>query len=152
MLEIARLQPHPTAARDPVVTPWSLRQRLLFVGTILLVAALVMAGVIGWHWPPAPTPHTPERIRAWIGSLTVLQTVQVWSDLHRGLEARPRREQQAYQEATRWAWRWLYVAGAIGLAGVATAAAALLVTDVGARESGNARGTRATNGRPTKTP
>jgi len=129
MLEISRLEPHAAPASEPATALWTLRQRLVFVGAVLLVAALVMAGVIGWNWPPAPTPLTPERIRAHIDSLTVLRTLQVWGDLLHGLEGRPRAELRAYREAALWAQRWLYVAGAIGLAGMATMAGALLATD-----------------------
>jgi len=58
----------------------------------------------------------------------VLQTVQVWSDLARGLEDRPRPDLLAYREATQWARRWLGVAGAITLIGIATMVAGWFAT------------------------
>lgn len=129
MLEMTRLEPAVSSGQSSSTAPWAVRERLLFLGAVTLVVGLVMAGAIGWTWPPAPPPATPERIRAQIDSLTVVQTLHVWADLLRGLEGRPRREERFYQEQATWARRWLYVAGAIALAGLATMGSALLTND-----------------------
>jgi len=126
MLEIARLEPAATVAEVVPRHAWALRERLLFLGAVTFLMGLAMAGAIGWTWPPVPSPATPDRIRSQIDSLTVVQTLHVWADLLRGLEGRPRREERFYQEEAAWARRWLYVAGAIVLAGLATMGSALL--------------------------
>lgn len=119
MLEIGRLEPvsSPPGARPAAA--WAVRERLVFLGAVLLAGGLLMAGAVGWNWPVAPPPATPERIRAEIDALTVLQSLRVWGDVLRGLDARPRRDERSYREAVLWSQRWLMVAAAIGVVGLA---------------------------------
>jgi len=126
MLQITRLQP---AGAEPSPGPaagWGLHHRLAFLGAVLVVIALAAAGGVYWTMPEPPRPKTPADIRRQAESFTLLESVQEWGDLMRGLDSRPQPAEKAYREALESARRWLYVAAAIGLAGLATMASALI--------------------------
>ena len=93
---------------------------------MLVVIGLVAAGGIYWTMPEPVRPTTPAELRRRAESLTLSESVQEWGDLLRGLDSRPPPAERAYHEGVQSACRWLYVAAAIGAAGLATMASGLI--------------------------
>ena len=136
MLQIVRLEPAPPETALGPTAGWGLHHRLAFLGLVLMAIGLAMAGGVYGSMPDPPRPQTPAEIRRQAESFTLLESVGEWGDLLRGLDSRPLPAEKAYREAVESARRWLVVAAAIGLAGMATTGAALI-----------ARFTRATRAR-----
>jgi hypothetical protein len=128
MLQIARLEPAPAEVSPGSAAGWELGHRLVFIGLVLMAAGLLLAGFVYRGLPDAPRSLAPAEIRRQVESLTPLESAHLWADLLRGLDLRPQVAQRDYREALDWAWRWFFVAAAVGLAGIVTLVAALLAS------------------------
>jgi hypothetical protein len=127
MLQITRLEPA-AAGASPAPADWGLHHRL---GAVLVVIGLAAAGGIYWTTPEPPHRPTPAEIRSHAESLTLQASVEEWMDLLGGLDSRPQPAERAYRAAAESAQHWLFVAGAIALAGLATIGAGFIAWKCG---------------------
>jgi hypothetical protein len=139
MLQITRLERAAVESR-PAPADWRLHHRLAFVGAVLLVIGLATAGGISWTTPVPPRPMTSAELRHQAESLTLQASVEEWVALMRGLDRRPLFAEKAYREAVESARRWLYVAAAITLAGLATIGAGFIARKCGTQNRNRAIG------------
>ena len=78
---------------------WGARQRVLLVGIIICAIGLCIAGLFTIR-RPVPPPHAQliEVIPQRVESLSLMQTIQLWGMLERGLPEGSSLEDQAYQK------------------------------------------------------
>jgi hypothetical protein len=132
MLEMAALEPASEVSAAPPSGPaWSLRHGMLFLGGVLLLAA------VGWgvylYASVRPTPPIdaidPEQIRQTAKMLTPAQTWAIWENMKQGLD---RRVDKRYADALAHYQGLLSIDGILALIGVA-----LVVTGAATGRQGN---------------
>jgi hypothetical protein len=121
MLEMAALEAAPEPVAAPSAAPaWGLRPALLFLGSVLLVAAVGWGVYLyGFRRPTPPIDAiSPEQIRRDINTLTPTETWNVWEAMkQQGLD---RRLPKAYADALGRYQGLLAVDVVLGLIGAAS--------------------------------
>lgn len=128
MLQIRALERIEEECPPRVRLPWGVRQGLVLIGTLIVVASVCIATGLYLARPRLPTPPQLEQVQAYMEKLSLLQSQWEWQHLRGGLDEAGAREIEAAFGAKRASYhRWLAVAGVIGVLGVICAASSLLV-------------------------
>lgn len=114
--------------RDSSANTWGPRQRVLLAGVLICLTGLGIAGFFG-ATRPLPPPHDLriERIPEHVNNLTLMQTLQLWGALERGLPDELTREDQQYEEDRQAYIRRTGVALFIAAAGLAVMTVSLFI-------------------------
>ncbi len=114
-----KLEPAAQSKHAPSAATWGPRQRVLLAGILICVTGLGIAGCFRYYRPPPP-PHELriERIPQYVQSLTLMQTMELWAALERGLPEGLGIEDQMFRKARQAYIRRTGVALFIAVAGV----------------------------------
>ena len=101
------------------VVKWAARQRVLLLGIIICILGLGIAGFFTRGRPdPPPHQHRIEHIPKFVEDMSLMETVQLWGRLERGLPDGLGLEDQRYQQLRQAYLRRTAVALAIAGVGV----------------------------------
>jgi hypothetical protein len=134
MLEMAALEEAPEPAAAPVAaTAWGLRPALLFLGSVLLVAAVGWGMYLYGFLRPTPPIDAidPEQIRQSAKLLTPKETWNIWEGMKQGLD---RRVDKGYADALARYQGLLAVDAVLALVGAASLVAGAAVGRQGDKE------------------
>lgn len=96
---LRKLQPIAQESRPVPTVKWAGRQRVLLVGILICIVGL---GIAGYFATDRPEPPQHQRniklIPRYVESLSLMQTIQLWSTLERGLPDGLGLEDQNYQK------------------------------------------------------
>lgn len=144
MLELRKLSLASVEASVQPPQQWGIRHRLVSIGSLILVGALVWLGVLGLLWPQKPqvpetitwqTPPPPgskEPLRKTTEQLTLLESYAAWESLPRELEVLSDAPMTRYKKELATAKNWLLVGSVIAILGLACIVSAWLVPAQGA--------------------
>jgi len=93
---------------------WSVRQGVIFIGSVLTVTALVFAGYLWLNFPKLD----PEVVRREFGDLTPAGTWHVWRNLRTELREEPSPWVQVVVKAIQTTNRWLSVGLVAAVVGI----------------------------------
>jgi hypothetical protein len=96
---LKKLQQVAQESRPATTVKWAARQRVLLVGILICLIGLGIAGYFATGCP-VPPPHQQriEYIPEYVEAMTLMETVQLWGRLERGLPDGSGLEGQAYQK------------------------------------------------------
>ena len=117
------------AKRGGSAATWGPRQRVLLVGILICVTGLGIAGFL-WNGLPKPPPHEQridELIPQHVENLSLMQTLQLWGYLERGLPEEMNPEDIRYRKAHQTYIRLTGVALFITAVGVLVVIISLLL-------------------------
>ncbi len=118
MRGLKRVEPEPTPSQ--AAAPWGIRQRLVLLGSVIMLAVLVLAIVLCWSRPVSPRAgRGPAVIRQQMRDIAPLPSWRAWQALRAaGLDPDNEAEKEAYQESLfRW-WLGMGVVLIIGAVGI----------------------------------
>lgn len=139
MLELRKLPVAPTDAPPSPQGRWGIRQRLISLGGLIVLAALVWIGVLVLQWPEKPqvpdpitwqTPPLPgqkEPLRKTTEQLTLLESYLAWESLPRQLDLLSDAPMTRYKRQLAAARNWLTVGVIIGILGLVCGGSAWLI-------------------------
>lgn len=139
LLDLRKL---PLAPQEPPSQPrstWGVRQRLISLGSLILIVALAWLGVLLLVWPAKPqtpetitwqTPPLPgqkEPLRKTTQQLTLLESYLAWQNLPRELESLSDAPMARYRKEVATAVNWFIVGCVVGVLGLGCLASGWLV-------------------------
>lgn len=117
-LELAQEPSQPAAKR------WGGRQQLILVGTVVVLAAMVLAGWYLWQRPIAPADIVdPAVIRKNIQNVPLWDAWTTWQKYKEGIDTR---RYASYDWAVAQFWIWLSISAALAAVGGSLIAAGML--------------------------
>jgi len=139
LLAMRHLPVAPAERMPAAAGQWGVRHRLISIGILVLLLALVWVGLLVWSWPEKPqvpdpiTWQTPppagqtEPLRKTTDQLTLVESYYAWQSLPRQLDLLSDAPMSRYRQQVASATNWLIVGVVVGLLGLVCLASAWLV-------------------------
>lgn len=139
LLDLRKLPLAPQELPPQPSSTWGVRQRLISLGSLILILALAWLGVLLLVWPAKPqtpetitwqTPSPPgqkEPLRKTTQQLTLLESYLAWQSLPRELESLSDAPMARYRKEVATAMNWFIVGCVVGVLGLGCLASGWLV-------------------------
>jgi hypothetical protein len=121
MLEMASLErSEPASPAGHAPTAWGITHRLVLLGVVVVLAAILAALWVQHYRPISPADvFSAERNQRRVEEMPPSQTVHLWRYLERGLEPGMSGQELAYSRALVYYRAWLGVLAVLGSIGIA---------------------------------